>query len=312
MSVDVITAVWRSGVYDGSNLIVLLALADWAAPDGTRVYPTIRQIMEKARLSERGARDCLRKLKGDGFLILVKGSDGTRGMANEWRLDVAKLWACAGETEKKSRGQIEGDNYATGANGDSHGGKLQLHGGKLQQIPHTPYIDSTVINNRHIQPSSAPGGASRAKASKQGEEPEGFAEFYQAYPRHEGRGQAERAYRAARKIVSAEILLEGAERYAALRKGEPAQYTKHPATWLNGKGWLDEALPVQSATVIPIARASLFDWEERLRIYYGYVSEDKEYPLPKGTWNKSWGPAPHEQGHKVPLEAFAKIKPKVA
>ena len=29
-------------------------------------------------------------------------------------------------------------------------------------------------------------------------------------------------------------------RYAAQRDGEDPQFTKHPATWLNGKCWTDE------------------------------------------------------------------------
>ncbi|MGY4254582.1 hypothetical protein ACVI1L_001650 [Bradyrhizobium sp. USDA 4516] len=71
---------------------------------------------------------------------------------------------------------------------------------------------------------------------------EGFDEFYRTYPRHVARGQAEKAYQ---RIVSSGAatsaeLLAGAQRYAAARTGEPERFTKHPATWLNGKCWLDE------------------------------------------------------------------------
>jgi hypothetical protein len=76
-------------------------------------------------------------------------------------------------------------------------------------------------------------------------EPTDFAEFYRVYPLHVARGAAERAYR--RIIKNGEAteadLLAGAMRYAAAQDGKDPTYIKHPATWLNGKCWLDEAAP---------------------------------------------------------------------
>lgn len=61
-----------------------------------------------------------------------------------------------------------------------------------------------------------------------------FAEWYSAYPRHEDRLDAEKAYRAARKRgVSADILLSGAVRYALEKRGVEKKFIKLPATWLN-------------------------------------------------------------------------------
>jgi hypothetical protein len=74
---------------------------------------------------------------------------------------------------------------------------------------------------------------------------DGFAEFWQAYPRRVARGAAEKAYNRiirSREATEAE-LLAGAMRYAAQRDGEDARFTKHPATWLNGKCWMDEPPP---------------------------------------------------------------------
>ena len=61
---------------------------------------------------------------------------------------------------------------------------------------------------------------------------DGFAAFWQAYPRRVSRGAAEKAYHRiirGREATEAE-LLAGAMRYAAQRDGEDAQFTKHPAT----------------------------------------------------------------------------------
>ena len=72
---------------------------------------------------------------------------------------------------------------------------------------------------------------------------DGFEQWYDAYPKHVGRGQAEKAYRIAIKIAEPLALLEGAKRYAIERSGQDAKFTALPATWLNGKRWLDEAAP---------------------------------------------------------------------
>ncbi len=73
------------------------------------------------------------------------------------------------------------------------------------------------------------------------DEHQGFAEFYRVYPLHVARGAAERAYR--RIITKGQAteaeLLAGAMRYAAAQDGKDPTYIKHPATWLNGKCWLD-------------------------------------------------------------------------
>ena len=78
---------------------------------------------------------------------------------------------------------------------------------------------------------------------------DGFAEFWQAYPRRVAKGAAEEAYRQIirnREATEGE-LLAGAMRYAAERDREDPRFTKHPATWLNGKCWTDEPPPKSGA-----------------------------------------------------------------
>lgn len=67
-----------------------------------------------------------------------------------------------------------------------------------------------------------------------------FEEWYRAYPRHEARGAAEKAYRSARKSTEASVLLDGAKKAAARYAGSDPQFIPLPATWLNQKRWLDE------------------------------------------------------------------------
>jgi len=68
-------AVWNDAPYSGGTLLVLLALADWANDDGI-CWPKRPQIARKARLTESGAKFCLRQLRKDGAISLFKQSTG--------------------------------------------------------------------------------------------------------------------------------------------------------------------------------------------------------------------------------------------
>ena len=82
--------------------------------------------------------------------------------------------------------------------------------------------------------------------------PEGFEEFWSAYPLHKARGSAERAYaKAIAGGATQQDLLLGAMRYAAERDREPdlatrAKFTAHAATWLNRGSWADEPAPAST------------------------------------------------------------------
>jgi hypothetical protein len=70
------------------------------------------------------------------------------------------------------------------------------------------------------------------------EEPEGFAEFYAAYPRHDGRAQAAAAFPPAVKAAGGVEALMGHLR--AFRFPDDAKrFAPYPATWLNDRRWRD-------------------------------------------------------------------------
>jgi len=80
-------------------------------------------------------------------------------------------------------------------------------------------------------------------------EPTEFEVWYGGYPHKMQRGAAERAFKAARKIASLEVLIAGVARYVATKPADVAW--RYPSTWLNGKGWLD-----QPDEIYPLARGS--------------------------------------------------------
>lgn len=81
---------------------------------------------------------------------------------------------------------------------------------------------------------------------------DGFAADFEAwwlqYPKKVSKGAALAAYSRARKggAIAADLEV-GAMRYSAARLGEDPKFTKHGATWLNQKCWLDEPEPPRSA-----------------------------------------------------------------
>lgn len=83
-----------------------------------------------------------------------------------------------------------------------------------------------------------------------GAEPEGFAEFYAAYPRKRERKKAVIAYRAAlRAGASTDRLLQAARSYAMANRGKKLEYVKYPASWLNAGAYDDEPEQVGLALV---------------------------------------------------------------
>lgn len=76
-----------------------------------------------------------------------------------------------------------------------------------------------------------------------------FEAWYRAYPKHVGKGQARKAYRAARKKAPVDVLLTAATEAARRYRTSQPEFIPNPATWLNGERWLDEAPQQPSADI---------------------------------------------------------------
>lgn len=113
---------------------------------------------------------------------------------------------------------------------------------------------ATNTNTNTIKPPKPPKG-----------EPDGFKEFYAAYPRKEARSKAAQAF--AKVTVQLQVLLD-----AIALHGKSEQWTKDggqfiplPATWLNGKRWEDQPLQaVSHGTSDPDSRVAIEAEGERL------------------------------------------------
>lgn len=69
-----------------------------------------------------------------------------------------------------------------------------------------------------------------------------FELFWEAYPRKEGKKKAEEAF--AKVVVPVQDLLDAieAQKKSAQWTKDGGQFIPHPATWLNGKRWLDQMI----------------------------------------------------------------------
>lgn len=80
-------------------------------------------------------------------------------------------------------------------------------------------------------------------------DPEGFAEFWVAYPRKEAKRGAAKAYAAAvKRGVDTDRILAAARRYAAITTTSEQRFIAHPATWLN-QGRYDDEQPAAGSAV---------------------------------------------------------------
>lgn len=120
-------------------------------------------------------------------------------------------------------------------------------------------------------------------------EPDGFAEFWAAYPRKVGKGAARRAWEPPRRKIGRSF---PGLAMAALARVAPTwtdpQFIPHPATWLHQERWDDEVGDSAPAAV-NVAEWTDEKWTAALNLHRS-----------EGWWSDDIGPKPGEPGCKVP------------
>lgn len=76
MSVEVMTWVWKHSSAEGTDRLVLLAIADSADDDGTNAWPSEVTLADKCRVSERTVRRSIRALESLGVLVVEPHAGG--------------------------------------------------------------------------------------------------------------------------------------------------------------------------------------------------------------------------------------------
>lgn len=91
MAVKVLAKVWDGYPDGGSELLALLALADWSDDEG-RCWPSIAAIAKKTRLERRQAQRVIHRLIDDGYVV-VTGNEtgGAPGSTRQYRIILSRL-----------------------------------------------------------------------------------------------------------------------------------------------------------------------------------------------------------------------------
>lgn len=87
MSIKAMTWIWDNSEAQGTELLCLLALADYANDEG-ECYPGIKRLAHRCRVGERAIQKVLRKLEeaGEVETITGKGVHTKTGVTNRYRL----------------------------------------------------------------------------------------------------------------------------------------------------------------------------------------------------------------------------------
>ena len=126
---------------------------------------------------------------------------------------------------------------------DEFGIYIGLSDGPSEDLPHT-FPSAT-----EIAPQMKDGGGRmEEEGDKESDSGNGarsessadFVEWYSAYPKHEARGKAEKAYVQARKKASKAQLLTGAQKARIKYKNSEKKFIPLPASWLNAERWTDD------------------------------------------------------------------------
>ena len=208
MSIDVTRWVWQNGPKDPTERMVLLAIADHCNGAG-EAYPSMIGIATKACLTERGARNVVRRLEAGGWLETRVG--GGRGGKSNYRVLMRQNPEPQTGNVKPGTTNPEPDDTKPGTS--QHKTRNQRSAEPPRNHQGTTNISDTVPNS--------------------------FDAFWSVYPLRKGKGQARTAYVRALRKASPEAIADGAKRYASDPRRDP-KFTAHPATWLNGERWDDE------------------------------------------------------------------------
>lgn len=219
MSNEWLNKVWKHSPYKGAMLLLHVYLADQASDEGW-LFASQRRLAERARVSEEYVRVSVNRMVDDGLLVIErKGS--ALGRSTEYRL-------------------LEPPN-CVGESGDVEPGKVGEYPPTL--TPQPPNSDGQLPNSAWGLPLLLPSVLPSSSPSST----DAFDEFWKAYPRREAKQAARKAWANAIKAAPAAVIIAGAERY----RDDPnrtAEFTAHPATWLNAHRWEDDPLPARGAT----------------------------------------------------------------
>ncbi|MDP2356144.1 MAG: helix-turn-helix domain-containing protein [Beijerinckiaceae bacterium] len=230
-------------------LHVAVALGDYFNRGNMEAWPSQSKLATDCGLSRNGVRKGIKALEAGDHLAVVPGQG--LGNSSRYKWNLKGHGGCPFNAEKGPQPlPFSETKRATAVNEKGHSGVHERATAVATNLMNEPieepveYIslkDDDLFGEKKHQEALTKSPPRKSKPDA----PDGFEEFYAAYPRRVEPDDARTAYdRVIRKgKATAEELLAGAIRYASERDGQERKFTKHPATWLNKGCWADEPAP---------------------------------------------------------------------
>ncbi len=219
-------------------------LAYRAEDDTHHAWPTRSRLSDDTEVPVRTVARALAALEEKGLITRVGTKEATNAVI--WRMNVeveitAKLAHSPSQTGTPPQAKMAHPPQAKMAHT-----KLTIESSSQVQASSSNSQARERAESHDDQPSllssERPSPRTTIAAKKASVDPmKGFDAFYRAYPRKVGRGAAERAWMSAiRSGATLETICAGLQwQIPKLREADP-EFRPHPATWLNGKRYLDE------------------------------------------------------------------------
>lgn len=222
MSVRCITQVFDKSAHAGTDLLMLIVLADYSDDEGNS-YPAVASLARKCRMKQRNANYILKALQESGELRVLK-NEGPRG-TNRYRIMLASLGAKAMQPSAPLQRTAPLQHSAPAP--------------ATQCVkPLHPIADEPSFNHQEPSPSKqlkreTPDLAVFLKA---------FETFYAAYPRKVGRKDAIKEFQTAKATSILQTLLDDIHRRLSSGdwKRSEVKFIPHPATYIRKRRWEDE------------------------------------------------------------------------
>jgi hypothetical protein len=222
--------VWEIGPDDKSEILVLLAIADFCNDDG-ECWPSVAGLARKARMTERGIQKIIVRLIQRGWLHVTPNA-GRKG-CNLYRVltpNTVRPEHCSPRTREHL---------------------------PPNRVPKTPEPRSPEPS---IEPSLEPSYNTRAGNGYSDE----FERWWDLYPLKKGKGGAFRAFQKAKKKVGADLLfsaLVAQQEHLDGRLRDPrGNFCPHASTWLNDGRYDDQPPKPQTNLMTQIANGEYDPW----------------------------------------------------
>jgi hypothetical protein len=234
------STVWDSSIQDKTELLVLLALADFANEKGV-AWPCLENLAEKSRCSVRNIQRVLKRLELAGILSITRLGGGPPGRSNFYQINL-----------KSNRGDTmaqpdKGGVTEQGGGVTNEGGVgVTDRGGGVTELGQRSVSRSVSSTDPSVDPSCTCGFTLTGEEPEKGKKPnpetsEKFQEaIYQEYPHKVGKPAAMKAIEGALHRVKFKELLERTKAYAKSVRETGYEYIPYPQKWFNQERYNDD------------------------------------------------------------------------